>query len=46
LYRSLRIPPRFLTTQVRGKLEITVADMGEQDLKNIARPLHTYRVIL
>jgi class 3 adenylate cyclase len=32
--------------QVRGKLEIVVADMGEQDLKNIARPLRTYRVIL
>ena len=32
--------------QVRGKLEITVADMGEQDLKNIVRPLRTYRVIL
>jgi class 3 adenylate cyclase len=32
--------------QVRGKLEIAVADMGEQDLKNIARPLRTYRVIL
>ena len=32
--------------QVRGKLEIAVADMGEQDLKNIARPLRTYRVLL
>ena len=32
--------------QVRGKLEITVADMGEQDLKNIARPLRTYRIVL
>jgi class 3 adenylate cyclase len=32
--------------QVRGKLEIAVADMGEQDLKNIARPLRTYRVVL
>ena len=32
--------------QVRGKIEITVADMGEQDLKNIARPLRTYRVVL
>ena len=32
--------------QIRGKLEIAVADMGEQDLKNIARPLHTYRVVL
>jgi class 3 adenylate cyclase len=32
--------------QVRGKIEIAVADMGEQDLKNIARPLRTYRVML
>jgi DNA-binding response OmpR family regulator len=32
--------------QIRGKLEIEVADMGEQDLKNIARPLRTYRVVL
>ena len=32
--------------QVRGKVEIAVADMGEQDLKNIARPLRTYRVVL
>ena len=32
--------------QVRGKLEITVDDMGEQDLKNITRPLRTYRVVL
>jgi class 3 adenylate cyclase len=32
--------------QVRGKIEIAVAHMGEQDLKNIARPLRTYRVIL
>jgi class 3 adenylate cyclase len=32
--------------QVRGKLEIAVADMGEQDLKNIARSLRTYRVVL
>jgi class 3 adenylate cyclase len=32
--------------QVRGKLDIAVADMGEQDLKNIARPLRTYRIVL
>jgi class 3 adenylate cyclase len=32
--------------QVRGKVEFAVADMGEQDLKNIARPLRTYRVVL
>jgi len=32
--------------QIRGKLDIAVDDMGEQDLKNIARPLRTYRVVL
>jgi class 3 adenylate cyclase len=32
--------------QVRGKIEITVADMGDQDLKNITRPLRTYRIVL
>jgi class 3 adenylate cyclase len=32
--------------QVRGKLDLAVADMGEQNLKNIARPLRTYRVVL
>jgi class 3 adenylate cyclase len=32
--------------QVRGKLAIAVADMGEQDLKNIARPVRAYRVVL
>lgn len=32
--------------QVRGRLEIAVADMGEQALKNIARPLRAYRVLL
>jgi adenylate cyclase len=32
--------------QVRGKLDLAVADMGEQELKNIARPLRTYRVVL
>jgi adenylate cyclase len=31
--------------QVRGKIDIAVADIGEQDLKNIARPLRTYRVV-
>ena len=31
--------------QVRGKLDIEVDDMGEQDLKNIARPLRAYRVV-
>jgi class 3 adenylate cyclase len=32
--------------QVRGKLEIAVGDMGEQNLKNIARPVRTYCVLL
>jgi class 3 adenylate cyclase len=32
--------------QVRGKLEIAVSDMGEQSLRNIARPMRTYRVVL
>ncbi|HJU18507.1 MAG TPA: response regulator [Stellaceae bacterium] len=32
--------------QVRGRLDIAVADIGEQDLKNIARPVRAYRVLL
>ena len=30
--------------QVRGKVEVEFADLGEQSLKNIARPLRAYRV--
>src|SRR5467141_2340065 len=30
--------------QVRGKIEAEFADIGEQSLKNIARPLHVYRI--
>src|SRR5215469_5878858 len=30
--------------QVRGKVEAEFADLGEQNLKNIARPLRVYRV--
>jgi TolB-like protein len=30
--------------QVRGKLELTTEDMGEQNLKNIAQPVRVYRV--
>ena len=30
--------------QVRGKVEVEFADLGEQSLKNIARPLCVYRV--
>jgi TolB-like protein/class 3 adenylate cyclase len=32
--------------QVRGKVEVEFADMGEQALKNIARPLRVYRIEL
>jgi TolB-like protein len=32
--------------QVEGKLDIAVEDMGEQHLKNIARPVHAYRIVL
>jgi class 3 adenylate cyclase len=32
--------------QVRGKLDIAVADIGEPKLKNIARPVRVYRVLL
>jgi adenylate cyclase len=30
--------------QVRGKIEVEFADIGEQSLKNIARPLRVYRI--
>jgi adenylate cyclase len=30
--------------QVRGKVEVEFADIGEQSLKNISRPLRVYRV--
>src|SRR6202049_4892728 len=30
--------------QVRGKIEAEFADLGEQSLKNIARPLRVYRI--
>jgi class 3 adenylate cyclase len=32
--------------QVRGKLDLAVADIGEPELKNIARPVRVYRVLL
>jgi DNA-binding response OmpR family regulator len=32
--------------QVRGKLDVTVVDMGEQELKNIPRPLRSYRIVM
>src|SRR5208337_2363873 len=30
--------------QVRGKVDVEFADLGEQNLKNIARPVRTYSV--
>ncbi len=32
--------------QVHGKLDLVAEDMGEQRLKNIARPMRAYRVLL
>jgi class 3 adenylate cyclase len=32
--------------QVRGKVDAEFADIGEQRLKNITRPLRAYRVLL
>ena len=32
-------------TQTRGKLDFPVADLGEQALKNIAQPIHVFRVL-
>ena len=32
--------------QVRDRLDITFNDFGEQQVKNIARPVHTYSVVL
>ena len=32
--------------QVRDKLQVTFADLGEQSLKNIARPVHAYALKL
>src|SRR5262249_51561768 len=32
--------------QVRDKLDVNFDDAGEQQLKNIARPMRTYRVVL
>ena len=31
--------------QVRGKVDINVVDLGEQNLKNIARPVRAYAVV-
>src|ERR1700756_4049663 len=35
---------RMVRDQIRDKLPYTFEDMGEQSLKNIARPMHVYRV--
>ncbi len=32
-------------TQTRGKLDFPVEDLGEQALKNIAQPIHVFRVL-
>ena len=32
--------------QVRGKIDVSFADLGDQSLKNIARPIRAYRVVL
>src|SRR5229473_3404223 len=36
---------RTVLTQTRGKLDFPVEDLGEQELKNIAQPVHVYRVL-
>jgi hypothetical protein len=35
---------RVVRDQVRDKLDFAFEDMGEQQVKNIARPIHVYRV--
>src|SRR5262245_11073860 len=35
----------FAYDQVRGRVAVEVADLGEQSLKNIARPIRTFSVI-
>jgi class 3 adenylate cyclase/TolB-like protein len=37
---------RVVRDQVRDKLDFSFADMGEQQVKNIARPVRTHRVLL
>jgi TolB-like protein len=32
--------------QVRGKIDVEFADLGDQSLKNIARPIRAYRIVL
>ena len=37
---------RVVRDQVRDKLAFSFEDMGEQQVKNIARPVHVYRVLI
>jgi class 3 adenylate cyclase/TolB-like protein len=37
---------RVVRDQVRDKLDFSFEDMGEQQVKNIARPVRTYRIVL
>ena len=37
---------RVVRDQVRDKLDVAFEDMGEQEVKNIARPLHVYRIAI
>src|SRR6202035_5380115 len=37
---------RLVRDQVRDKLAIPFEDMGEQQVKNIARPVRAYRILL
>src|SRR6266436_3981021 len=37
---------RIVRDQVRDKLDFSFADMGEQQVKNIARPVRTHRILL
>jgi adenylate cyclase len=36
---------RTVITQTRGKLEFPFTDLGEQMLKNIAQPIHVFRIL-
>jgi TolB-like protein/class 3 adenylate cyclase len=37
---------RVVHDQVRDKLDVAFEDLGEQQVKNIARPVHVYRILL
>jgi TolB-like protein len=36
---------RTVLTQTRGKLDFPIEDLGEQSLRNIAQPIHVFRVL-